>query len=149
MSRGLVVIVLGLLLAACGGSVPPTSPAPTADPSVLPSVRPGTIQLDRVPDGFGCDAIGVPYRQVTFRVQAGPDGRVTAVTETGAVLRTAWSPAFTAGDADDPVVRDADGQVVAADGDVLVLPNAGWPRLHGYFVCPGIDAVTVLDQDPA
>ncbi len=154
MIGGMSIVLVGLLLTGCATPTPPASPplmspAQAADPSVIPSVAPGAIRLDRLPDDFGCDAIGVPYRQVTFRVRVGAEREVTVVTETGAVLPTAWSHAFSAGDAADPVVRDGAGQAVATDGDVLVIPDAGWPRLHGYFVCPGESDISILAEDPA
>jgi hypothetical protein len=46
-------------------------------------------------------------------------------------------------------VRDPAGQVIAADGEALPIPEGAWPRLHGYFVCPSADALYVLLQDPA
>ena len=41
------------------------------------------------------------------------------------------------------------GQIVAADGDVLTIPEGEWPRHKGYFVCPSADALYVLLADPA
>ena len=154
MIRGMSLVLMGLLLSGCvtaspSASPPLTSPTQTADPPPIPSVGPGAIRLDRVPDDFACDAIGVPYRQVTFQVRAGADQGVTVVTEAGVVLQTVWSQAFSIGGVGDPVVRDGAGQAVATDGEVLVIPDAAWPRLHGYFVCPGETDISILAEDPA
>jgi hypothetical protein len=90
-----------------------------------------------------------PYESVTFRIDPSAEDAVTAVADTGAVLLTYWSAGFRGGTADDPVVRDANGAVVVADGDELVMPAADWPRLAGNFVCPSTDALYILAEDPA
>ena len=107
------------------------------------------LQLRVAPADLGCDAMGVPYRSATFKVDPFAADPVTAVTDQGASLRTFWSAGFEGGPATDPVVRDPAGQIVAADGDVLTIPEGEWPRLKGYFVCPSADALYVLLADPA
>ena len=72
-----------------------------------------------------------------------------AVANTGAVLQTFWSAGFSGATVDQAdVVVDATGAVVVADGDVLAIPQADWPRLHGYFVCPSPEALYILSADP-
>ena len=46
-------------------------------------------------------------------------------------------------------VKDPTGQVVAANGETLDIPEGALPRLHGYFVCPSDNALYVLIQDPS
>jgi hypothetical protein len=121
----------------------PASEAPSA------SASSGTIALRPAPPNLGCDTIGIPYTSVTFHIDAAAADPVTATTDQGISLRTFWSAGFVGGAADDPVVRDPGGQVVAADGDVLDIPQGAYPRLKGYFVCPSTDALYVLLQDPS
>jgi hypothetical protein len=40
------------------------------------------------------------------------------------------------------------GEVVVTAGEVLVISRDDWPRLHGYFVCPSLDALYGLLSDP-
>ena len=138
MIRQMRSIALAALVAACGSATPTTAPASPGAP----------IQLRQAPADLGCDAIGVPYRQVMFRIDPSAVEHVSAITNTGAALRTFWSAGFRGGSADEKVVRDPSGAIVAADGEVLGIPQGAWPRLHGYFVCPSRDALYVLIQDP-
>jgi hypothetical protein len=107
------------------------------------------IELRQAPGDLGCDTIGVPYRDVTFRIDPAEAEHVIAVANSGAVLQTFWSAGFRGATVDQAdVVVDASGAVVAADGDVLAIPEADWPRLHGYFVCPSAEALYILSADP-
>jgi hypothetical protein len=90
-----------------------------------------------------------PYKVVTFHVDASATEQISAVADTGARLRVFWSVGFTAGSRSDPVVRDSNGIVIVADGDVVAMPAREFPRLHGYFVCAGPTALYVLAKDPA
>jgi len=139
MIRQMRSIALAALVAACGSATPTTAPA---------SPGAAQIQLRQAPADLGCDAMGVAYREVTFRIDPTAVEQVTAVTNTGASLRTFWSAGFRGGSADEKVVRDPSGAIVAADGEVLGIPQDAWPRLHGYFVCPSPEALYVLIQDP-
>ncbi len=135
--------ILGLVLcvqvvAACASDPVPTSALPGA-PLVL-----------RLAIGdFGCDTIRVDYDSVTFRIDPTAEEHVFGITDTGRMLLTYWSAGFVPGTADDPVIRDPAGEVVARDGDVLPIPPADWPRLHGHFVCPSTDTLYILLEDPA
>lgn len=155
MNRRAPILLVSLLLAsaaliACGGGASP-SPTPSATPSPVPSASPGGpgFALNESPAGLGCDAMRPPYDEIVFRIDPEADEPITAIADTGAVLKTYWSAGFVGGTADDPVVRDAAGEVVVSDGDTLVIPEAEWPRLSGYFVCPSNDAVYVLEVDPS
>lgn len=132
-------IMLAALVAACG------SPAPTT----VPSAEDAPIQLRQARGDFGCDTIGVPYRVVTFHIDPGETEQVTAIADTGKVLRTFWSAGFRGGSVDEKVVRDPAGAIVAVDGEVLGIPQDAWPRLHGHFVCPSPDSLYILTPDPA
>lgn len=144
-ARWIGMLALSLSLVACAtGPVPTASPVPT--PGGSPSAPTGDVELRRAPAGMACDAIGVPYRSVTFRLDPAATEPVVAVTDGGAILRTFWSEGFAARDGR---IVDAAGVVVIADGDTLAIPAAAWPRLGGYFVCPGPDALHVLIEDPA
>ena len=135
--RILLLFLGACAFTACGGPAAPSRSAAAG------------LQLRVAPADLGCDAMGVPYHSVTFKVDPAAADPVTAVTDQGASLRTFWSAGFEGGPAPDPVVRDPAGQVGAADGDVLAIPEGAWPRLKGYFVCPSADAVYVLLADPS
>jgi hypothetical protein len=146
----LAVIVAGMtILAACGDTAATVSPelSPVASPAESAPV--GTIQLNVAPANLGCDAMGVPYRSLTISVDPAATDQVTALSDDNAPLKTFWSAGFVGGPLDDPAVLDPDGNVVARDGEVVVIPDGQWPRLHGYFVCPSPDAIYVLLTDPA
>ncbi len=134
----LAICVLAMSVAACA-SEPPASSAPPGEPLVL----------RLAPVGLACDAIGVDYDLVTLRIDPGADEHVSGITDDGRVLLTYWSAGFLAGTAADPVIRDPEGHVVARDGDVVPIPPAAWPRLHGHLVCPTPDALYILVEDPA
>jgi len=99
--------------------------------------------------GCACGRHDAPTHDVvTFHVDPTAQEQVFATTDTGRALLTYWSAGFVPGTSEDPVVREQGGQVIVRDGDILPIPPAAWPRLHGYFVCPSTDAVYVLIQDP-
>ena len=141
MIRLLRSIALGALVAACGLPGATTSPESPAVPTGA------AIQLRQAPPNLGCDTVGVDYRQVTFEIDPAAADPVTALTDTGKVLRTFWSADFR-GSAADKTVLDPTGAVVAADGEVLAIPEGAFPRLHGYFVCPSSDTLYILIADP-
>ena len=59
-------------------------------------------------------------------------------------LKTYWAPDFHGDTRFDPVVLDAHGVIVAREGTRIDVPDATWPNLGGYFVCPSSDAIYVL-----
>jgi hypothetical protein len=137
--RSIMLVLLSVVILGCVGE-------PTATPSVAAS---GTgLTLRTAPANLGCDAIRPPYERVTLHIDPSAEEQVYATADTGRALLTYWSAGFVPGSAEDPVVRDPGGQIVARDGDVMFIPPAAWPRLHGYFVCPSTDAVYVLITDP-
>ncbi len=140
---GIPVLVVALVVAACG-----STPATTVPASVAVATG-SAIQIQQAPANLGCDAMGVDYRRVTFRIDPAAAEQVAAVTDTGRILRTFWSAGFRGGPAAERVVVDPAGAVVAVDGEVLAIPRDAWPRLHGYFVCPSPDALYVLTPDPS
>ena len=141
--RSIAILVIAGAIAACSGTS-----APSAAPSVAPPSG-AVLVLQPAPANLGCDTMAVPYRNVTFEIDPAAADPVTAVTDQGTTLRTFWATGFVGGPADDPVVRDPAGQVVAKDGDALDVPEGAFPRLKGYFVCPSQDALYVLLQDPS
>jgi hypothetical protein len=149
-----ILAVTALFPAACGSSQPAATTAPSAAPSAAaPSAAPsgpasGSIALHAAPADLGCDAMPVEYRNVTFQIDPAAEEPVTAQTDTGKSLPTFWSAGFQ-GTADERVVKDPTGQVVATNGEKLAIPQGALPRLHGYFVCPSTDALYVLLEDPA
>lgn len=140
MIRLIRSIALAALVAACGSTTPTTVPGSSGEPGAA-------IQLRQAPPNLACDTIGVDYRQVTFEIDPAAADPVTALTDTGMVLRTFWSADFRSSAADKTVL-DPTGAVVASDGEVLAIPDEARPRLHGHFVCPSSDTLYILIADP-
>lgn len=117
----------------------------------FPSQDPGATPLGLNPNNsdLGCDTVRMQYRSVVIGVDASAAEQVTAVTNLGDTLRTFWSSSFRGGTSSDPVVYDHNGFVVARDGTRIDLPDAAFPTLAGYFVCPSDDAIYVFDQPPS
>ena len=97
---------------------------------------------------IGCDAIGVDYTSATIKIDAASDPDVWAETDAGKKLTIAWTDGFTATDATPPVINGPKGEEVASDGTTIAAPADANPRLAGYFVCFGTDAIYVLETDP-
>lgn len=116
----------------------------TAEPSA--AVDP--IVLRAAPPNLGCDSILPLYRSATIRIDRSQEEQVWAEADTGERLDVFWSVGFVGGSSAEPVVSDPAGKVVARDGERIILPEADWPRLQGYFVCPGTTALYVLLRDP-
>lgn len=97
---------------------------------------------------ISCDAIGVDYASATIRIDAGADPDVWAETDTGKKIAVSWTDGFTVTDGNPPVIKGPKGEEVARDGTRFDVPAAAYPRLAGYFVCLGPDAIYVLEMDP-
>jgi hypothetical protein len=100
---------------------------------------PIAIQIHLYP-GTDCPLAGFP-RRLTFRIDAGAAEQVVALDETATQYRIWWPTGFRGGTSDDPVVRDPRGLVVLRHGEVLIVPDKGFPNLHGYSICSGGDDV--------
>jgi hypothetical protein len=156
-------IAFGVMLAGCTTNAPPAAPLATVSPAgpttpgqptpvpMVPGASQGTVPagspafaLRESPPDLGCDAIGIEYTTITFRIDPTASEPVTAITDTGVSLQTHWAAGFRAGTADERVIRDPNGQVVAKDGDVV--PASG--QLGGYFMCLGPESLFVLLQAP-
>lgn len=130
-------------------SSPSTQPSLSAEPSA--SAAPQLV-LRTAPPDLGCDTIGwegEPYHTLTFRIDPTAAEHVTAVSDTGVQLMTFWSAGFVPGTITERVIRDPAGQVVARDGEVLAVPAAAFPELHGYFVCLSPTKLYVLLTKPS
>ena len=163
--RHVTWLVLCLSLVGCIGGTSNQSPSPTAEgpaatataaaPSSAaapPSTAASggtTIVLNQAPPNMGCDTIGIDYKSMTFDIDPDAMEQVAAETDTGVILKTYWSAGFQPGTDAEQVVRDPTGAVVVSSGVVLQVPPAGFPRLHGYFVCLAPDKLYVLLKDPS
>jgi hypothetical protein len=147
MSRQIRLLAVVVFVAACG-SVTPTSVLVSAPPASAPAGSGAAIELQSAPADLACDTIGVDYREVTFQFDPGSTTQVTALANTGLVVRTFWSAGFRGGTADNKVVFDPTGAVVVSEGDKLAIPEGAFPRLKGYFVCPAPEALYILAADP-
>ena len=127
----ILLLIASLAISACGGGSTSPSPSPAVSPaaSTTATVAPSSaaIVLHETPADLGCDSIGIDYKTMTFHIDAAAAEQVSATTDTGVALVTYWPAGFTAGEA----VRDAAGNVVVADGEVL----QGGQLLHDYYVC--------------
>ncbi len=137
--RWLLLVIACLAVAGC------TSVTPSSTPGV------SAIQLRIAPADESCPFAHVGYPELTFRIDPAAGEHVVAVADDGTRYHTWWSEGFEGGSVDDPVVRDPAGQIVARDGEVLVIPGVGqgFPRLHGYKVCASGDSIYVLVSGPA
>jgi hypothetical protein len=129
-------VVLAVLVCACGQTDLP-SVAPTPSPAA-------TFALVYGPPNQGCPLVAAS--NVTFRIDPSADEPVMAVEDDGTVLHVQWPQGFVAGTKNDPVVRDRTGLVVARDGQRLIAPKQGFPKLPGgWGVCFGDDAIWVQE----
>ena len=154
----ITVLILGALAVACSpaASTAPSAASPqlaTSAPSQGSSSAPSPggsaagIVLKRT-GPIGCDTIGVDYTSAVIKIDAGSDPDVWAETDTGKKIAIAWTDGFTATDGSPPVINGPKGEEVARDGTRIVVPADANPRLAGYFVCLGVDAIYVLETDP-
>ena len=137
----------------CGGSEitvtePDASATPTPRATSVPSTG-GSISLRRAPANLGCDAMAPPYHATTIHIDPKTAEPVWAIADDGHRLGVLWSAGFRGVAGADPRILGPKGEVVARDGERIVIPGAAWPRLHGYFVCPSTDDLYVLETDPA
>ena len=122
------------------------SPAASSPPAVAPTPA-ETIFVRHLAEPGGCPLPVFPQGPITFRIDptAAWPQQIVAVDADGERHDVFWSEGFTGGTVSDPVVRDPAGEVIARDGEVLIVPNDGQqPRLHGYMVCSGSDRIYVL-----
>jgi hypothetical protein len=141
-------IALGALVFACSpAAAPSSSTAPPASTAASPAASTGAIVLQRT-GPIGCDSIGIDYTSATIRIDAASDPDVWAETEAGKKLAVNWTQGFSAQDGPPPVILGPKGDEVAKDGTRIDVPAAAYPRLVGYFVCLGTDAIYVLETDP-
>ncbi len=154
----IIALVVGAIVLACG---PAASTAPSAASPQLVTTAPSqasSAASSQLPAGagivlkrtgpIGCDAIGVDYKSATIKIDAASDPDVWAETDTGKKITVAWTDGFTATDGSPPVINGPKGEEVARDGTRIDVPAAAYPRLAGYFVCLGPDAIYVLETDP-
>ena len=147
----IVLFFVGALVVGCGAATS-SSPAATPSPQVSAAGPPQSasgsgIVLTRT-GPIGCDAIGVDYASATIKIDAASDPDVWAETDSGKKLAVKWTDGFTATDANPPVINGPKGEEVARDGTKITVPADANPRLAGYFVCLGSDALSVLETDP-
>jgi hypothetical protein len=147
------VFIVGAFALGCGPGASSSASASAAAASQPPSAQSsqppatGAIVLQRT-GPIGCDAVGVDYTSATIKIDAASDPDVWAETDTGKKIAVSWTDGFTATDGNPPVINGPKGEEVARDGTKIDVPAAAYPRLAGYFVCLGPDAIYVLEMDP-
>jgi hypothetical protein len=131
MAGGVLLALASLCALGCDVSTGPASPdRPTR-----------TAILIHLFSGNECPLAGFSSGRMTFRIDPAAADPVVALDPNGSQIRVWWPAGFRGGPSDDLVVRDAGGRIVARDGEVLTVPGAGFPNLHGYGVCSGGDGV--------
>jgi hypothetical protein len=135
--------------AAAPSAAAPSAAAPSQIASGTPIASSGSIVLERT-GPIGCDAIGVDYKSATINIDAASDPDVWAGTDTEQPGKIAvkWTDGFFATGETEVIIRGPKGEEVARDGTVIDVPAGAYPRLAGYFVCLGPDALYVLETDP-
>jgi hypothetical protein len=113
------------------------------------------IQLQRAPTSLGCDSVPSAYGYATIRIDPSATEQVWAEAHEpneswsrgdDTRLGAYWSESFRGGTADDPVVRDASGEVIARDGRRV---DAADLATRGIFVCSNSqDNLYLLDYQP-
>ena len=96
----------------------------------------------------GCMLAATP-RLVTIRIDPTAAEQVVAIEPNGAQYHMWWSRGFVGGRAEDRVVLDPNGAVVAFDGQVLTNPPDGFPELRGHTVCAGSGSLWVFLAGPS
>lgn len=134
-SRLLVGVLLATALFGCEASSTPGAPPISLAKFSLTEMAPRT----------GCELVRLDYGSLTFRIR--PDAPVEAITANGHGLRTVWEHGFVPDPMGELLIRDAAGEVVVRDGDVLVQPELESPRLNGHVVCASAGGVFVFDGD--
>jgi hypothetical protein len=144
---GRFIIAAFVVAAAVLGCSPAASSSPSASVATSPAASVAGIVLQHT-EPIGCDAIGVDYKSATIKIDAASDPDVWAETDTGKKMAVSWTEGFTATDGSAPVINGPKGEEVARDGTVINVPAGAYPRLVGYFVCLGPEALYVLEADP-
>ena len=125
-----LLVVACMALSACTAGSSSSATASSSAPSTVATAAPSSasVVLHETPANLGCDAIGIDYKTMTFHIDPAAAEQVSAMTDTGVSLVTYWPAGFTSGNG---AVRDATGDVVASDGEVLQSGK----QLPGYDVC--------------
>ena len=112
------------------------------------------IRLRPAPTNLGCDSLPASYGYATIRIDASATDQVWAEAHEpnefwsrgdDTRLVVYWSGSFRGGTADDPVVRDAQGDVVARDNQRVDAEDLA---RRGIFVCSSQDGIYLLDYQP-
>ena len=146
----IAAVVIAALLVGCSPAAAPSVSlaAPSASLAVPSSVASAAAIVLQRTGPIGCDTIGIDYKSATIKIDAESDPDVWAETDTGKRIAVNWTNGFTATDGAAPVIKGPKGEEVARDGTKIDVPAGAYPRLVGYFVCLGPDAIWVLETDP-
>ena len=114
-------------------------------PNVMPTSM-ARFGLTPLPPRAGCELVRIEYKSLTFLIQPGLP--VKAVTARGHALETAWDLGFAPDDEGGLLIRDAAGEAVVRDGEVVAQPERDFARLNGHLVCVSRDRVWVFHEPP-
>lgn len=138
MRRVLGAIVVSVVVAACA------SPAPTPSPTATAAA----IKIRTQTDEF-CPLAKIAASRLTMRLDPQFGDQVWATTDDGAKFGVWWPEGFQIGERSGAVVLGPSGDVAAADGDVILVPDRGFPLLRGRAVCFGSNSLYVMASNPS
>lgn len=139
MRRGLGLIVVSLALAGC---------AATPTPTPLPSATATALKIRTEADAF-CPLAKIRVPRLTMRLDPKFSDQVWATSDDGTKFGVWWPEGFQIGEDGGPVVLDTNSQVAAADGDVILVPDRGFPLLRGRTVCAGSGNIYLMPSNPS
>jgi ABC-type Fe3+-hydroxamate transport system substrate-binding protein len=138
MRRILSALLVSVVVAACASTT--STPSPVATASAI-KIR---IQADEF-----CPLAKLNVPKLTVRLDPEYGDQVWATTDDGTRYGVWWPKGFQIGERGGPVVLDRSGNVAAADGDVILFPDRGFPLLRGRAVCFGSGSLYVMASIPA
>lgn len=133
--QGMLLATMCAFAVGCGPTEPPPSPIQR-------------IEIRYMSSDQGCLLAGLP-RLVTIRIDPTAAEQVLAVAPNGKQYHMWWARGFVGGRADDRVVLDPDGAVVAHDGQVFTDAPSGPATLRGHMVCAGSNSLFVFLAGPS
>ncbi len=139
MRRALGMLIVSVALVGCAAP-PPASPPPSPAAAAL--------KIRTEADSF-CPLAKIGGPRLTMRLDPASSDQIWATSDDGTKFPVYWPEGFRVGDRDGPVVLDAGGQIAAADGDVILVPEREFPLLRGRVVCFGSGSLYVMPSDPS
>lgn len=138
MRRVLGAFLASVVVAVCASTTSTPSPIATAS----------AVKIRTQADEF-CPLAKITVPRLTMRLDPKFGDQVWATADDGTKYGVWWPEGFQIGERGGPVVLDRSGNVAAADGDVILVPDRGFPLLRGRAVCFGSDSLYVMASNPS